>query len=230
MTSNRDASAEFRWPHAVMPSTLRRESKRFGPKVEVMAIKRVHSDRNRHEPRLRRRPVGRQRGQRGDQADRRRARRRCCRPAVDRQRLHDHVRLVHPVGRGFRRPSRRAAGVRRRLRGVHGGLRALRPGAVARDPDRGPGRAGTGSGGAGPVLTDPAQPHLPGAARARAGGWDVGSRRVDRPVRRPGRRRRADRDARMASDLLHQRPDRADRDLADAPLCERDTTGARSQR
>ena len=88
--------------------------------------------------------------------------------------------------------------------------------------DRRTGAAGTRGRGAGPVLADPPQPRLPGAARARPSGGDVGSRRVDWPVGRPGGRRRADRGARMASDLLHQRPDRTGRDLADAPLRGRD--------
>ena len=179
----------------------------------------------RGQARLRRRAVGRERCQRGHRADSCRPGRQCQRASVGGQRVHRRLRrMILYCGRA-RRPDRRQARFRRRLRRVHRGVRGVRPRPAPRVLVASRAVQGVGAAALVPCSLSVAQPRFSGAGGPGPRGRSLGSRSQPRSVRRPAGRRGAHRSTlgwrgSSSSTLPHRRarhrahPAPRDRDVA----------------
>ena len=165
-------------------------------------------------------------------------------PGLHRRRLPGGPRRAAHPGRRPVRPLRPAPRLRDRPDRVRGDLRPVRPGADHRVADRLPPRPGCRRRPAHPGLAGPHHPRLRRTG-ARPGVRHLGGLDLGADHRRPDRRRRAGRHARLAGRIPHQRPAPGLRPVGDADprpgvarhrddravrLARRDRRGARRRR
>ncbi|MGY4503436.1 hypothetical protein ACVWYH_007393 [Bradyrhizobium sp. GM24.11] len=169
----------------------------------------VRSDAGRNEPRLWRGAARRHHRQHRARRHGQVARRRRCRVAMGRQRLHHRLCRLHPDGRRTRRPDRRQAYLHGGVCALHRGLAGLRAVSQRHRVDRRAADPGAGGGNPGAQFAGAAEPHLYGRPRARPCRRGLGRGREPGADRRSLRRRCADHAGWLARDLPRQSADRA---------------------